>query len=436
MKYEYTSDSTVVTFSNAQEDGKSPEEKPYTVSFNNLFLRDASTSEMSVDPISKQKRFSTGSILSDPKHTQVKSMTVTPDKQGLEITWMDGDSSVYPLEFFYKYKGSSFITRSMRKQWSNFRPVLWNKESFLHGKGDETVTCEAFLTDDNVLFKTLINLQKYGLAFITDVPKPDGDECSHIASKICERIGPIRKTIYGEVFDFKNNDVPSLSENAKFVNSQLPLHMDLQFMEHAPGFQVLHCLKNSNKKNHGTHTFVDSFYATRLIREGDHEAYEALQHVPINYKFEKNDARYYQSKPLVEQYDSNELNTLIGNYEYLIKRVNYSPPFQAPFTYGIYNKLPQNIKDNELTVTPAKLTERFLFKEFLRGLESFEKSINMKENQYKVNLAENSCVIFNNNRILHSRYKINNEEERWFKGCFFDTDSFRSRLMFLEEKFH
>lgn len=418
----YNNESTTITFLTADM----TKDKPFTVSFNNLFLRDSSMSKRSVDEVSGQKLFTLGQLLKDQNHTTPEFMEITPDGKFVSIKWKDGDHYNYPLEFFYKYKGSTFVTRSLRNQSSRHRPALWDSRKIHDVKQDTNFNFNNYLNDDSCLYESLASLQKYGLIQINNIPKGDMNAVKHIV----ERIGPIRKTIYGEIFEI-NNSKPSNS-NIAYSDKQLPLHMDLQYLENVPGFQLLHSVKNELEG--GENTFVDAFNSTRAIRELDSEAYEALNLVPINYHYKKGGHRYYQSRPLIEQFDSNEHNVEIGNYEYLIKHVNWSPMFQAPLTYGIYNKT-----ERETTTTPGKLIERITFRDFVRGIEMFEDSINNPDNQYTLKLPENSCVIFNNRRILHSRGEIKPTQDkslqRIFRGCYLDTDHFRGKLKYLEEQY-
>ncbi|CCK70207.1 Aim17p KNAG_0D04670 [Huiozyma naganishii CBS 8797] len=418
-----TPESTTVSFLTDDCSGA----KPFTVCFNNIFLRDASRSSDSVDADTGQKLFTTGQLASEPRHFTPEKVDITENGQALSITWRDGDHYDYPLEFLYRYKGSTYVSRSLRNQSSKHKPVIWDATLFNKHLDSFRYKYNEYMTDDKVLYQTLIKLQKFGIVMITDLPELSAD--LDPLQDLCHRVGPLRKTIYGEVFEVDNTK-PNHS-NITFSNKRLPFHQDLTYLENVPGFQILQCARNETAG--GENIYVDAFNATRHIRETDTEAYEALQIVPVNYSYKKDDKRYYQSKPIIEQFDSNEHNVEISNYEYLIKQINYSPPYQAPFTYGIYNKAPQK----EVSTTPGKTIERFTFKDFVRGLEMFEDSINNPANQLMMKIPKNCAVIFNNRRILHARNEIFSSEasRRIFRGCFFSNDHFRSRLKYLEERF-
>ncbi|CAR29129.1 ZYRO0G01342p [Zygosaccharomyces rouxii] len=400
-----------------------PDGKPYTVAFNNLFLRDSSRSPKSVDPTTGQKLLTTSQLSRNPLSTTPISVQVTPEGKFVSIKWEDGDSYNYPLEFIYKFKGSSFVTESMRITSPNPKTLFWDEET-LNNHRDEVMGTdyEAYTHDDNHLYQLLRTLQKFGIVFINGVPQGDHGAIK----KIAERIGPIRNTFYGETFDVKgaNNETPNIA----YSNLALPLHMDLLYMENVPEYQLLHTINNPKEGSGGVNVFVDGFRAANEVRELDTISYQALQNVPINYHYSRGDKRYYQSKPMIEHHESHKGNTLDDYFDGLIKAVNYSPPFQAPFTFGIHAKSPES------DACKSKLAERHMFNDFTNGLELFEDCITDKSNQFEIKLPPNSCVILDNRRVLHARSAYSSDS-RWIKGCYMDKDTIISRLNYLREKF-
>ena len=431
----FTHDSTTFTFLIDEN----PSKKPFKVCFNNLFLRDASRSPNSVDAKTGQKLFTTGRLAVKQIHTIPQAIKIAKDAQTVNIKWKDGDSYDYPLDFLFRYKGSTFATRSLRNASSVFRPLIWDKHRFEDSlaSGFE-VDYANFMGDDRALFDALINLQRYGLVLVTNLPPQQSQDPAFLKG-LCERIGPIRKTVYGETFDINSREEDNTHISS--TNVKLPFHMDLQYLQHVPGFKFIQSIKNETKG--GENFFIDAFNIARAIREQDTEAYEALQIVPINYKYARGDMRYYESRPLIEQNDTSAHNIEPANYEYLIRNVNYSPPFQAPFTYGIYAKMPKDTDadasdtDNFILTAQGRLIERFTFADFVRGLELFETLTAEERNQFMIKLPENSCIIMNNRRILHSRnnFDANEEHTRHFRSCFLDSDHFKSKMKYLEEKF-
>lgn len=152
----FNKDSTTVSFI-AHENNRSSTDKPYTVCFNNIFLRDSSRSSNSVDVRSGQKLFTTGELATDSIHTTPELVKITPDGKFLTIKWKDGDLYDYPLEFLYKYKGSTFVTRSLRNRHTSHRPTLWDTLIFNDHLKTFAMDYDEFLHDDKRFYDALIN---------------------------------------------------------------------------------------------------------------------------------------------------------------------------------------------------------------------------------------------------------------------------------------
>ncbi|CEP60411.1 uncharacterized protein LALA0_S01e10242g [Lachancea lanzarotensis] len=429
VKTMFNKESTTVTYK-AQKGTHTDAVPQVTVSFSNLFLRDSSQSSKSVDPMSGQKLFRTGELLANPSATIPQNIEVSPDKQALRIDWGDGDSYSYPLAFLDKFSGHpiddlAVMSRPFQQRQQPVKPVLWDRDLLKQNIGNLlSVNYDAYSspTNSDALHHTLVNLRKFGISFIADMPQEQPEK---LLKQVAERIGPIRNSFYGETFDVRNK---AGAENIAYTNRPLSLHQDLLYLDHAPGWQILHAIQNSSDGSEaGMSYFADAFNAARFVRDTDADAYEALTQFPINYHYERNENRYYNSRPLIVENEVNADNLTLFDYVSLIKEVNYSPMFQAPFTFGIWEKP----KGQDLTTASGKLTQRLLFKDFLRGLALFEKFINMPENQFRLKLPENACVIFNNRRLLHARTAFSGE--RWLRGCYLDDDAVKSRLQYLEE---
>ncbi|SCU88907.1 LADA_0E12706g1_1 [Lachancea dasiensis] len=421
----FNKESTTITYKRAVGSGLSSDQATRTVSFSNLFLRDSSQSKKSVDPSSGQKLFQTGQLLMNPRSTVPQKVDVTADRQSLQIDWGDGDSFTYSLEFLDRYSGHSSEDLSAALPLAQQPPVIWDQALLKQNIGKLlSVNYGSYMDEANpsALLNTLENMRKFGISFIAEFPK---EEQETLLKNVAERIGPIRATFYGEVFDVMNK--PD-AENIAYTAHNLPLHQDLLYLDSAPGWQILHAIKNSSSGSEaGMNYFVDGFNAARFVRDSDADAYEALTQVPINYHYNRNDNRYYNSRPLIVENEVNTDKLVSSNYASLVKAINYSPMFQAPFDFGIWDKP----KGQELSTPSGKLTQRLLFKDFLRGLALFEKFISLPENQFRLKLPENTCVIFNNRRLLHARTSFTGH--RWLRGCYLDDDAVNSRLSYLQE---
>ncbi|RCK65445.1 putative oxidoreductase AIM17 [Candida viswanathii] len=344
---------------NNKEIAVSINEKPFT--FNNVFLRDASRSPDSVDPISSQKLFTTAegatnlSINSPPL---VDSAT----EPALKVQWNnDGkiiDSS-YPVSFLERYSTPS--GRRDRK--------LWDKQELESNLESLQINYEDILNKEESFFQALYNLNRYGLTFVNNIPHPELTTMSEDNSaewpvfKIASRFGYIKKTFYGTLFDVKNQKDKAV--NIAYTNTFLPLHMDLLYYE-------------SPQACSGENIFCDSFLAAEHVRKVDPAAYTALTKIPITYHYDNNNEYYYYKRPLIIE------DAEIGDGFPEIAAINYAPPFQ-----GHWKSL-------------------------------FETYINEPENHFEIKMPEGSCVIFENRRALHSRNEFSdlNNGDRWLMGTY------------------
>ena len=114
----------------------------------------------------------------------------------------------------------------------------------------------------------------------------------------------------------------------------------------------------------------------------------------------------------------------------LIKAVNWSPPFQAPFlvnTGGGISRGPSRYYSQEQNDDVAA------FRTYTEAIHFFKMQLEMDHAILERKPEPGTAVIFNNRRIVHARRAFENQAgERWLRGAYIDTDVFRSRLRVLE----
>lgn len=361
--------------------------------FSSVYLRDACTCPRCVDPSSKQKNFQSTDIPST-----IKARTVEPQGDGsVKVTW-DGDLpgfednhiSTFPAEFF-----------EVNSSWANFHqdhfgldePKIWDKA--LIAKRLQHVDYEDYLTKDESLYVVLQQLHDYGLVLLRGVPESE-KSVEHIA----ERIGRLRDTFYGRTWNVKS--VPQ-AKNVAYTAQYLGLHMDLLYMRDPPGFQFLHCLKNTCKG--GISLFSDAFQAASSLSK---EHFDILSNYQVPYNYRNAGEHYYYSHPVIELRNSPGQPKTIDN-------VNYSPPFQATLAFPTSE-------------------EKKVFDPTMDAWREFAAKVEDEENLFEYRLQEGECVVFNNRRVLHGRRQFDTATgERWLKGCYIDTDVFMSRYRVLSK---
>lgn len=354
----------------------------------NWFLRDCSESARSVDPSSGQKFHS----ITQLARSAVPVAFTQLDGNRLKITWTDDDFTVVSPDFLKLHSPGP----SQRPAAATPPAEIWQGNAV----STRPFGFAEYMSSDSVLAQVLAQLNAQGLSFIGSIPPPSSDNTEVYVQQIGERISYLKQTFYGTVFNVKS--VPN-AKNIAYTSTALHLHQDLLYYESPPGLQLLHFIKNECAG--GENLFSDGFAAAQFVKQNDPVAYQALLKYPVNYHYTRDSEYYYYSHPVVvENADAQGF-----------KEVNYSPQFQAPFTTGI---------------SPNSPTEdQQLFQDFLRGYEMFEQFINDPQNQLRLKMDENCCVIFNNRRLLHARDQFDSSGGfRWLQGCYLDLDSFYSKL--------
>ncbi|CZR53995.1 related to gamma-butyrobetaine dioxygenase [Phialocephala subalpina] len=367
------------------------------------FLRDACTCPLCVDPSSKQKNFQTSDI---PADLEAKSVQQKPNGD-VAITWTkdvagfgSNHVSTIPAAFFSTFENR----RSMRKSRLIPRPYAWNttliKERF------QFVDFQDYMNDEQHVWHVLRSLRVYGLVLLRGVPDDE-----HAIEKITGRIGPIRDTFYGRTWDVKS--IPN-AKNVAYTQQHLGLHMDLLYMNNPPGFQFLHCLKNTSPG--GASLFSDALHGASLLRDN---AFNTLSQQDIAFEYRNDGQHYYKERPVLEvghhlAYTKDAWGNEHRRPEIL--NINWSPPFQANLPY-----------QRQLQGRPLP--------KVLKALREFGALVGHPKAVYEYRLNEGECIIFNNRRVLHGRTAFDSTQgERWLKGAYVDSDVLESRLRVLREQ--
>lgn len=411
---------------------------PEIVNYSNVFLRDASTSPDSYDKASRIKLNSTASISKNVIPVGHPKVVTTEDthEDAVEIHWSDGNVSVYPKSFLEKYS-----TEEKRRENKFFEENedLWDNLKLSKKLPKLNVSFDYFVNDERSLYQSFNNLNHYGLTFIDQIADKESkplDTDAKLFETITNRIGYLKETIFGRYSDIISDKE---AEHRVLSNKMFHLHQDLLFYQSPPSIKIIESVKNQVVSG-GENIFVDLFNAARYVLEKDPHAYFALTTVPITFHYKSRDGHYFvYSRPLIVE-DSDNIDPLT-NYPY-VREVNYAPPYQAPFEYGITSPLKQmgefaDKTDVNKLLSAKETGNRYLFRDFHRGLKIFEEFIFNEENQFKIFLKSGTAVLFNNRRLAHARTQFIDEHggDRWFRIGFIDFDVYYSRLRYLNAKY-
>ncbi|GAA5990846.1 hypothetical protein JCM5350_005138 [Sporobolomyces pararoseus] len=409
-----------------------------SLSVPNLWLRDSSIHPSHVHPSSQQKLFRTSDI---PKRGKLigygvhelpgiakGDCLVTEWSTPLETPGLDSKSLKLSVVEIEKLKALLQGGEQESKVLGELpKPRLWDRSEL-----EQTLVKEdykEFKQDDKVLLNVLDGLLKDGIVFLKNVPTIEklGHTKPELKSLV-ERIGSLRKTWYGDLWDVKAE--PN-SKNIAYTNLDLGLHMDLTHFDHPPRYQFLHSLLNSQIKG-GESYFVDSFALAKHLYETSPSTFQTLCSEPVQFEYKNGPHWTRFGRPTFE---------LLPNSQHSLKAVNYSPPFQGNF---VLDRLDRDLKKG---ITTSDDTDRL--EELQESLKEFAKLCDDEEGKWRFShqLEPGECVIFDNRRVLHARTafefietEASKEEQgegergRWLKGAYMDGDEVWSRWRVEQEK--
>jgi alpha-ketoglutarate-dependent taurine dioxygenase len=348
------------------------ENETYSV-YNAFWLRDN-------DPANRDAR--TGqrliSLVDLPPEPKLRSAEAQPPGH-LTLIWEDGPISVFSLAWLRAFDSSLRVGhRPIRLPWLA-NPV----SSFAHCEYREWMENAASRED------WLYYAGRDGLAFLRGVPVEEGAVIT-----VAERIGFVRETNYGALFDVRSVAVPN---NLAFTSRELPVHTDNPYRDPVPGFQLQHCL--SAGEQGGETIFLDGMAAAEQMRARDPDGFQALSQTPILFRFQ--DAKV----DLVAERTMIELDTL-GQFRaiYYNDRSIAPLPLKGPRLkkyYPAYRQLAELVRD------PARHVVR--------------------------RLEPGDLVLFDNTRILHGRTAFAGGA-RHLQGCYLDADGLYSSLAVLSRR--
>ncbi|EON62054.1 hypothetical protein W97_01273 [Coniosporium apollinis CBS 100218] len=373
--------------------------------FDHVYLRDSCQCPLCVDPSTSQKLFQTSDIPSNITPTQC----LLGENGSPQIQWAN-DIPGYPADH------TSTIPISLLENPARTSPdealyspgvegrTTWNRDKM--AEENRFVLYSDYMRSDVVLYRTLDQLNKYGLVFLKDCPNSE-----KAVERIISRIGTLRDSFYGRTWDVKSK--PD-AKNIAYTHQFLGMHMDLLYMTNPPHLQLLHSLRA--RAPGGASMFSDSFAAATALQHSSPDLFETLTTYPVHYHYHNDGHHYRSTRPTVEL---NESGT--------IRRVNWSPPFQAPLSSGIYATPAAEASPGE---------QQSPLRQYLAAASALQKHVEAETSIFEHRLNEGECVIFDNRRVLHARRAFEADRgERWLKGAYVDDDVFFSKLRVLGENF-
>lgn len=363
-----------------------------------LWFRDACPCNACVSESSGQKRFATCDVDANP---QLDSCRVT-DNGDLEIVWANDFSngqshtSLYSLDFLQQVV---LMRGGLHCHW-RFTPerVFWDKQHFAENMDARFISYEDWMAGGPAFAKAFLDMVTWGLIFVRGVPESH-DAVQDIASKI----GDLQSTFYGLTWDVISK--PN-AENVAYTNDFLCLHQDLLYWRETPKIQLLHCLKNDCEG--GESLFSDGLRAAWDMRAKQSQDFNLLAYEDVNFHYHKHGNFYRDHR------------TVISVAQGLPTKINWSPPFQAPFY--------QNPGAFEAG-------SHIVLGKWRGAAKSFRDNIESPTNMFQYRLQPGDCVLFDNQRILHGRTKFDTSAgHRHLRGGYIDQQTLASAFTRLGEE--
>ncbi|KAI9438010.1 hypothetical protein H4582DRAFT_229751 [Lactarius indigo] len=368
---------------------------PLSATFSYRWLRDACTCPSCIHPSTQQKFHRSSDV---PASISPEIVETTTD--GVHIAWSGADRhrSFFPLSFLAAHVNPP----ALQALHQDVPAALWPTAAALlaHSENDLDVPYSDLGTPRGLL-RAITQLQRTGILFVRGVPYAETSDAGCELRRLIARFAELRETFYGGVWDVR--DVVD-SRNIAYTSLSLGLHMDLQYFEAPPRFQVLHCLRN--RVQGGTSLFADTFAAASALHAAHPADFARLVETPVQFQY-INDARHlHHARPTISLGPA----SASSDGEPHITSVSYSPPFQAPLSRD----------------TPSA---------FYDALGRFAALVEAPTAVYTRQLSEGDAVLFDNRRVLHGRTAFEDrpgsenagkEVNRWLKGAYFEGDQMAS----------
>lgn len=245
-------------------------------------------------------------------------------------------------------------------------------------------TSEGSEREENILAPALISILGAGIVRLRNLPTEPGS-----LEAIAGRIGPVRPTNFGTLFNVKAK--PNPDSNA-YTSIGLPPHVDLPTREYQPGVQMLHCLENSVEG--GEAVMLDGFAVAEALQMHYPEAFSTLTRVRWCFANTAKTTDYVWYSPLIRLDERGQLlEVRIADF--------LRGPLQTDF---------QNVE-------PA-----------YEALMILQKMLRDPAFAIRFIYQPGDLVIFDNRRLLHARDAFEGTSgHRWLQGCYIERDEIYSR---------
>lgn len=269
---------------------------------------------------------------------------------------------------------------------ADIAPRLWRAKTGLAGmpRGDAA----ALLADDAALSHWMRETRAHGLALVEGLPADQ-----KAGMKVARRIGFLRETNFGTVFEVKSKPNPN---NLAYTAVALPLHTDLPNQELPPGYQFLHCL--ANEALGGGSVFADGFAIADSLRAQEPALFDLLSTRSIPFRFHDGEYDIRRRQKVITLDEAGAVTEICWNAH--LAETFDMPAGEMAAYYEAYRAFMATLRHPKWAVEFA--------------------------------LKPGQMVVFDNRRVLHGRAAFNpTTGRRHLRGFYVDRGEFDSRLRVL-----
>jgi trimethyllysine dioxygenase len=338
-----------------------------------FWLRDHCHSKESLNPDTLQRQVDTFAIPADIAPEQLE---IADDGAMLRIRWKhDGSMTTLPARFLWDIAQHGGRPPAPRRR-------LWDRALT---QSLPTLSHAEITGSDAGLARWLTLVEEYGFALASDVPTT-----REATEALARRIGYVRETIFGGMWDFTAN---LAFKDTAYTSAAIGPHTDGTYSLDSPGFQMFHCLQFDGTG--GESTLVDGFNVAEDIRRTDPRAFEVLSNVKVPAHYLGDGVHLHAEHPIIGLDGRGEL---------------------AQIAYNNYDRAPFSLPGAQMGA-------------FYRALKLFDRMINDPANEITMRLQPGTALLFDNWRTLHGRRAY--QGYRRLCGAYLNKEDFDSKLRVL-----
>ena len=342
----------------------------------------------------------TTTILVDFSKIDIDSLRVTSavmdGPEVIVLTYESDSGEVYHegpiLTKFLRYQCYSEAAAEER---SAQRAMQFNKEKII-----PEIDCGEIMAGDKGLYKWLQALSNVGICLVKNVPTKRG-----AIREVAERIAPIQRSIYPDVFDVESSPKPM---NAAYTGIALDLHMDMIHYESPPGLQLLHCIEFDECIEGGGNYFVDLHEIAHNFKQEYPDLFYTLTRVPACHET----LDYKRAYPDLPAHVRIQRPLITVNHRDEIVSVVWQP----------------------MSIAALQVHEKDVVL-FYKAYKQFYTMIHYCDSKYENRLRPGDMISFNNRRVLHARHAYTENGRRLLQGAYINISEFQSQVQIFHNKY-